>query len=99
MLKHDISRCAGRSDLSPEATICPQRESCLRYRQIEIDRHVWKRGVASHIPYATHLCSGDRFEFRIQFDESEWHETMRKVSDDPVYHERMRNLERTKGSQ
>lgn len=56
MLKNDISRCAGRSDLSPEATICPQRESCLRYRQSEIDRHVWKRGVPAYIPYAQNLC-------------------------------------------
>jgi hypothetical protein len=67
MLKHDISRCAGRSDLSPEATICPQRESCLRYRQIEIDRTQYKPGDPVRIPYSIRLCEWSKsFERKIE---------------------------------
>lgn len=37
-LPNDVSRCLGRSDLTAEATICPDRETCARYRTIAIDR-------------------------------------------------------------
>lgn len=37
-LPRDISRCVGRSDLTPESVVCPDRESCARYLTIAIDR-------------------------------------------------------------
>lgn len=37
-LHRDISRCVGRSDLTPESVACPDRERCARYRAIETDR-------------------------------------------------------------
>lgn len=37
-LSRDISRCVGRSNLTPEFVACPDREKCARYRAIEADR-------------------------------------------------------------
>jgi len=30
-LPHDVARCAGRRDLTPDTDICPVRASCLRW--------------------------------------------------------------------
>ena len=37
-LSLDVSRCAGRIGLGPSDPICDERESCARYRTIEIDQ-------------------------------------------------------------
>lgn len=37
-LHNDISRCVGRSDLTPDSVTCPDRERCARYLTMALDR-------------------------------------------------------------
>lgn len=54
-LSLDMSRCAGRIGLGPFDPICNERETCARYRTIEIDQVPDYRGV----PFATHMRDDD----------------------------------------
>lgn len=58
-LSRDISRCVGRSNLTPEFVVCPDREKCRRYLAIEQDREVI--GPEASYPYSivTNLRDAD----------------------------------------
>lgn len=57
-LRDDVSRCAGRFGLGADDPICPRRESCVRYTQMDADRVRWPEGYPLHVSVATGLCRG-----------------------------------------
>lgn len=58
-LHRDISRCVGRSDLTPESAACPDRGQCARYLAIETDREMAGSGVSYPYSIVTNLRDED----------------------------------------
>lgn len=57
ILPNDITRCAGRNALTPDAPVCDRREQCARHLAL---RELTKDGP--NVPIAMHLCSeGDDY--------------------------------------
>lgn len=58
-LARDVSRCVGRSDLSPDSVICPDRERCARHKAIKADREACGPGAAYPFSIVTNLRDAD----------------------------------------
>lgn len=67
LIYNDIARCVGRFGLGPDDPICPRRQQCARYRQIEIDRERFPDGYPEFVSVSTGLCR-DGDDYLIQME-------------------------------
>jgi hypothetical protein len=72
LIYNDIARCVGRlgPGLGPDDPICPRRQQCARYRQIEIDRARFPDGCPEFVSASTGLCR-DGDDYLIPMEEAQ----------------------------
>lgn len=63
LILRDVSRCVGRFGLGPDDPVCPRRQQCARYRQLDVDRDRWPDGYPRAVSVQTGMCRDgvDRF--------------------------------------
>jgi len=56
LISNDTARCVGRFGLGPDDPICPRREQCARYRQMEADREQFPDGYPMWVSVFPGMC-------------------------------------------